>query len=374
MSATDPQSTAKRHRARSEAALEIGRYPIAEREARAALAAVPRDVDAMLFLARALLGQSRHDEAEAAARSAVEAAPADGYTHYLLGFIMQVTGRHAEAVGPLREAVALLPRAPRYGARLAIALCESGAKDEARLIIEGVAALGIEDPALIDECARVFSVLAQHERAEQFARRAVVMRPNDPSTHWRLSWVLANQRRFDSCAAAATAAIELDPNYWAAWEELGYSLFEQRVESDAEAALAEALRLKPGLRSAAFNLAALYRRQGRLARAERVCDEALQIDPSYEQLQRVRQGVREDLAASARVVRDRVTALLTIAALAGLSAVNARTTSSFAVAIGVAIGATLLALANARPAPPDDSPPPTPTLLARRASTERAPL
>ena len=53
-----------------------------------------------------------------------------GHLHHKL-----VDGGYTQA-----QAVALLPRAPRYGARLAIALCESGAKDEARLIIEGVAA------------------------------------------------------------------------------------------------------------------------------------------------------------------------------------------------------------------------------------------
>jgi tetratricopeptide (TPR) repeat protein len=364
----DAQATARRHKARAEAALEIGRYPLAERDARAALAAVPKDVDALLYLSRALLGQSRHDEAESVARAAVEAAPADGYTHYLLGFSMQVAGRHADAVAPLREAVRLQPRAPRYHARLAIALCESGAKDEARAVIEHVASLSAEDALLVDECARVYSALASHETAEQFARRAVVLRPSDPTSHWRLAWVLANQRRFDASAEAATAAIELDPNYWAAWEELGYSLFEQRSDHEAEAALAEALRLRPGLRSAAYNLAALYRRQGRLARAGRVCDAALEADPRHEQLARVRDRVRADLAQLDRQRSERVALLVSMAILSVISALNARSTLTVAVSVVFAACAAAVAVVTARRASEDDVPAPSPTLSARRPS------
>lgn len=373
MSSQDAQATARRHKARAEAALELGRYPLAEKDARAALAAVPKDVDALLFLARALLGQGRHEEAESAARSAVEAAPSDGYTHYLLGFVLQVAGRHSDAVAPLREAVRLQPRAPRYHARLAIALCESGAKDEARLVVEGVASLSAEDALLVDECARVFSALAQHDRAEQFARRAVALRPTDPTTHWRLAWVLANQRAFAASADSAIAALELDPNYWAAWEELGYSLFEQRADDDAEAALAEALRLKPGLRSAAFNLAALYRRQGRLARAERVCDAALSVDPRHEQLSRVRDRVRADLAQLDRQRNERVAVLLSMAILSVISAANARSMFTLALSAIFALCAVVVAIVAAMPPPADDAPVPLPSLLAKRARPKEQP-
>lgn len=370
MSTQDAQSTARRHKARAEAALEIGRYPLAEKDARAALAAVPKDVDALLFLTRALLGQSRHDEAETAARLAIECAPTDAYAHYLLGFVLQVAGRHADAVAPLREAVRLQPRAPRFHARLAIALCESGAKDEAKTVIESVASMSVEDASLVDECARVYSALAQHERAEQFARRAVALRPTDPTTHWRLAWVLANQRAFALSAEASIAALELDPNYWAAWEELGYALFEQRSDADAEAALAEALRLKPGLRSAAFNLAALYRRHGRLARAERVCDAALTVDPRHEQLSRVRERVRADLAQQDRQRNERVALLLSMAILSVISAANARSILTLGLSAVFAVCAVVVAITAAMPPAPDDGPPPLPSLLAKRARPE----
>lgn len=375
----DALATARRHKARAEAALEIGRYSHAERDARAALAAVPTDVDATLYLARALLGQSRHEEAVSAARTAVEMAPGDGYTHYLLGFALQVAGRHADALAPLREAVALQPSAPRYHARLAIALCESGAKDQSRSVIEAVASKAEDDVMLVDECARVYSALGEHEAGVRFAQRGVVLRPADPTTHWRLAWVLANRRDYAGAIAASTAALELDPNYWAAWEELGYSLNELRRRSDpsraleAEAALNEALRLKPGLRSAAFNLASLYRSQGRLARAERVCEEALTIDPKHEQLARVREDLRAERRVRDKARRDQAALLLVLAGLAALSAYAAASVATLAFSLVTALVAVAASVAvRLQKEPLDDAPPPKPTLLAEIAQSRGA--
>jgi Flp pilus assembly protein TadD len=367
----DAPTIARRHKARADAALELGRYEIAERESRAALAASPRDLDATLFLSRALLGQGRHQEAIDAAQEAVSVAPADGYAHYLLGFALQVSGRPREAIAPLREAVRLQPRASRYHARLAIALADAGAKDDAIQVIEAIAAVSTEDSLLADECARVFSASGAHARAQRFASRAVTLRPSDPSTHWRLAWVLANARQFREAVAAATAALELDPNYWAAWEELGYALFELRkqgepgAEREAEASLNEALRLKPGLRSAAFNLAVLYRAQGRLARAERVCDEALFADPRHEQLARVRDALREEREARERARREQTAVLVLASAVSLLSAWTARSVVTLVLSALAGLAAIVALVLLLRPERLDEDPPPQPRLLRR---------
>jgi tetratricopeptide (TPR) repeat protein len=364
----DAHTVARRHKARAEAALELGRFSVAERDARAALSAVPEDVDALLFLSRALLGQSRTDEAEREARAAVERAPRDGYTHYLLGFVLQVAGRHGDAVAPLREAVSLQPSARRYHARLSIALCESGLEAEARTVIDAVATLGSEDPLFVDECARVYSALREHDASERFALRALALRPADPAGHWRLAWVLANKKQFARSAEYATSALALDPNYWAAWEELGYALYELRTDGDAEAALAEALRLKPGLRSAAFNLVALYRRNGRVHRAERVCDEALAADPRHEQLARVRDSVRAERIALERERRSRCVSLVGLLVFSTASALMARQWPTAALSLAFAIGAAIALYFAVRTAGErDDGPAPSPRLGAREA-------
>ena len=118
----EPTKIATRHRARASAALEIGRYAIAEREARAALAIEPSSVDGSLYLSRSLLGLGKYLDAAQAAKDAVAVAPRDAYAHYLVGFALQVAGKTHEALDALREAVRLQPRSGRYYARLAIAL------------------------------------------------------------------------------------------------------------------------------------------------------------------------------------------------------------------------------------------------------------
>ncbi|MDP3277880.1 MAG: tetratricopeptide repeat protein [Deltaproteobacteria bacterium] len=286
MSEFDPQKTAKQHRARASAALEIGRHARAEESARAALSCSPRDVEALIFLARALMAQGRYEEALREAHCAVEFAPADGYAHYILGFVLQISGSPLEAVIALQEAVRLSPWATRYASRLAIALCDLGQRDEARAHIQSVHPEATEDALLADECTRIYASLKDPETAEKFARRGVFLRPDDASTHWRLAWLLSTQRRFDEAAQSARVALGIDPNSWIAWEELGYALLERRSDLGAEAALAEALRLRPTLRTAAHNLVLLYRRQGRLVRAERLCSEVLERDKDNEKLRK----------------------------------------------------------------------------------------
>jgi superkiller protein 3 len=289
----EPRKIASHHRARARAALEIGRHALAEREARAALALVPQDLDALLYLARALLGQERLRDALPIAREAVAVAPADGYPRYLLGYTLQLLGEKAEAVAALGDAVAASPYAPRFHARLAIVRLDVGDRAGALESIETALALDPDDdPVLLDEAARVLGQLAQTERAEVLARRALVLRPDCATSHWRLAWVLGLRGRSLEACAAARAAIAIDPNDWVAWDQLGFSAFEAGRLDEAEQALREALRLRPGLSSAVRNLVNLYWRRGQHSRAERLCEEALALHPEDEALRKLREWLR----------------------------------------------------------------------------------
>jgi tetratricopeptide (TPR) repeat protein len=280
-------TAASRHRSRASAALEIRRFQLAENEARQALAIDPRDVDATLYLARALLGQARYDESAEAARTAVALAPRDGYAHYLLGFALQAGGRAAEAVDALHEAVNLSPDAGRYHARLAIALFDLKDRENARAEIETALALDPDNTILLDEGSRVLALLGEHDRAESLARRVIERTPNAASEHWRLAWVLGHQRRYIDASESARAALAIDPNHWAAWEELGYDLYQLGRLQDAEWALRETLRLRPGLPTASWNLANALWRMGELDQAESVCRSAVSENPNDARTQRL---------------------------------------------------------------------------------------
>jgi tetratricopeptide (TPR) repeat protein len=370
----DDATRARAHRSRSEVALELGRFARAETEARAALALVADDVDALLLLSRALLALGRLPDAERAARSAVERAPDDAYTRYIAGFVLQVAGKHREAQVELRAAVALNSQAKRYRARLAIALCELGEHDEARSIVDGLEPLGSEDPLLLDECARVYVHACAYEVATRCARRAVERRPADPAAHWRLAWALAQDKRFEECAGHATEALRIDPNFWCAWELLGMALYQLRADVEAESVLFETLRMKPAMRSASLWLAAIYLRNGRYARAARVCQTALAIHRDDPELSRLHATVRDHRESASRArLKAWYKGVLPMCALAVLAVRESPQRVFFLLlkliaAMLVAIP-VLFALVERLREDRDDAPPPRPDLTRRAGAS-----
>lgn len=287
----EPQQAADRHRARAGVALDLGRFAIAEREARAALAANPRDLTAHLYLCRACLGLNDSDGALATARSAIALDPGEGYAYYLAGFAMQVGGRANEAVDMLRESVRLQPSAARFHARLAIALLDAHDRGAARTAIDTAIGLEPENPGLIDEAARVYGLLDATAVAEVLSRQLVRLEPDAATSHWRLAWVLGLAKKHREASDCARAALRIDPNYWPGWEELGSALAALGDAQNARWALCEALRLRPGLQSATINLATLYRRSRFLDDAVEVCEAALIAAPDSPGVRRMHEAL-----------------------------------------------------------------------------------
>jgi Flp pilus assembly protein TadD len=75
-----------------------------------AIAANPRDIDAVRMLVDLRLRQQRFAEAEQEARRAVTASPQDARAHSLLGIALAAAGRQPEAIASFRSAVGLDPQ------------------------------------------------------------------------------------------------------------------------------------------------------------------------------------------------------------------------------------------------------------------------
>lgn len=123
----DPREANAHHRKRAQAALDIGRYGQAEREARTALSYNPADDESFVLLSRALLGEGSYEKALDAVEQAVRIAPRRGYHHYLAGYALQCLGRYADSIEPLMQAVTLEPGSARYGAPRALRTRSSSA-------------------------------------------------------------------------------------------------------------------------------------------------------------------------------------------------------------------------------------------------------
>ena len=76
----------------------------------------------------------------------------------------------------------------------------------------------------------------------------------DPLTHINLGSALDNKRKFAEAEAAFRKAIELKPDYAAAYNNLGNALREQKKLAEAEAAFRKAIELKPDYAEAHNNL------------------------------------------------------------------------------------------------------------------------
>ena len=127
------------------------------------LSALPKDQEALKLRSRILLSMERYDEAYLDARSSVAVDPSDA------------------------EAYAILCEAAR----------KSGRQDAAIEAMEKVTDLVVDNAALHVHLSREAMYLGQYDRAEAFARTAIVQAPADPSTHYQMARVFAEQGKYD---------------------------------------------------------------------------------------------------------------------------------------------------------------------------------
>jgi Flp pilus assembly protein TadD len=206
---------------RAQALLEVGRVEAALEEALRALAADPRDADALELLAVGRLRLGRRAEARAAILDGLREAPQRPHLHYLLGFVAAQEELAAEAERELREAVAREPDEPVYLRALAEWLAGHGALDEA---------LGL-------------------------ARRAVAIDPERGANHRTLGYVVAAAGRGDEAQAHYRRALALDPGDSDAWNNLGCVAMARGERLQAREHFRESLRLHPAGEHARRNLA-----------------------------------------------------------------------------------------------------------------------
>ena len=140
-------------------------------------------------------------------------------------------------------------------ARIALVLDQSeGALDAAAKAV----VLAPEDPRPLAAASRALTLLGRHEEAVNMAYRAVIVEPGNPLWHDRVAWaLLACERQIADAEQAARTAIGLDPNeahyhftHGVALEALGHT-------DEARQALLASLTLEPENPVAQHRLAVL---------------------------------------------------------------------------------------------------------------------
>ena len=97
---------------------------------------------------------------------------------------------------------------------------------------------------LFNRAAVVNAAYAQ--RALEAATEAVDIEPFGPAARYAAGFAYANLGRLDEAAEQARMAVEMDPNYFAAWVLLGDLRVAKGDPAEARAAYQEALRIQPG--------------------------------------------------------------------------------------------------------------------------------
>jgi tetratricopeptide (TPR) repeat protein len=140
-------------------------------------------------------------------------------------------------------------------ARLRLALDENTAALEAA---DKAIALAPEDPRAMAIASRALSQLGRHEEAVSMAYRAVITDPDNPLWHDRVAWALLSaDRQFADAEQAARTAIGLDPNEAHYYYTHGVALDSLGHIDQARQALLTSLRMEPDNAVAQHRLAVL---------------------------------------------------------------------------------------------------------------------
>jgi len=232
--------------------------------------------------------------------------------HELLGILLSQQGRASEALASFDRAIALKPHAAGARHNRAQALFALGRMAEARAELDTVVS---SQPDLHAAWNLLGSVLAAQgdPKAEQAYRRALMLRPDHPETHYNLGVFFLEGGRLDeaiTCYRKALAlrapfvaahnnlanalrargriddalghyaqAVQLEPRFAEGWSNYGAALREAGRVEEAIEALERAVALAPQSWSAASNLGVAYLARNRLTRAVEWQRKALELKP-----------------------------------------------------------------------------------------------
>ncbi|NND73192.1 MAG: hypothetical protein HKN43_16585 [Rhodothermales bacterium] len=147
-------------------------------------------------------------EAKARVDQVIEALPNDQEALKLRARILLSLDRSEEAFTDAMKAANLYPNDAETYAIVCEAARKSGRREAAIHAMDQVSQLIIDDAHLQIQLSREAMALEQYDRAEAFARTAMVQAPNDPSTHIQMARIFAVQNKTDAAATILRNGIE----------------------------------------------------------------------------------------------------------------------------------------------------------------------
>jgi tetratricopeptide (TPR) repeat protein len=269
--------------------LALETYPPSARDAISTVhkdaSARPNDAVAVAALARTLHAWEQWDAAHHAYARCQRLAPRDFSCQYLDALVLQRLALHAEAVTHLRQALAITPDYLPAQVALAESLFETSTVTESRQLFESLAGDPRSEPAAQLGLARIDAAEGHDDRAVPHFQRAIELFPEFGAAYYGMA---LSYRRLGR-TPDAQAALAQHARFGARWPALddpmrdtvavlrddgaatlrrGVALAENGDVRGAIAAHEAALAKDPSLVQAHANLISLYGRAGELAKAE----------------------------------------------------------------------------------------------------------
>jgi len=259
------------------------RYAEAEATFKKAVAAGPEAVDTRLNLGEVQLrGLKNAKAAEATFRSAVEKNPRHVGAQLALAAALAVQGRAGDAVAAFEQAVRIAPSDPEPLLSLARYQASRGQIDTALAVLDRlIAAIPSAGQAYLDrgDLLELKSDLAGAMNAYQAMTKAVPP-PTSAAGHFRLATLHEAQQQWAQAESAYRAAIQAEPDFYAAHNNLAYMLAERRQQLDEALRLAtRAVSLAPKVATGLDTLGWVQRARGNLDLAAKSIAQAVELQP-----------------------------------------------------------------------------------------------
>lgn len=175
--------------------LEKQQHPAeAEKEYQAALAIAPESSDALAALTNLYMAQKRFGDAEALLRRLAVVHPNDAGVHLQLGRMLAIAGK----------------------------------KDEAAVEMEAGLKLDPADSKAERDLADLYADAKEYDQAQKLYSALLISYPNDAELHYSMGKMLVMQKLFPRAEQELMRAVQLKPDFGAAYGELAIAADENK--------------------------------------------------------------------------------------------------------------------------------------------------
>jgi len=193
-----------------------------------AAALEPKNAEAHLSAGLLLEKENRFADAEQEYKQALQIDPVSGDALTGLANIYMRGNRFPDAGEILRKLVALHPNDAAAHMQLGRVLAAAGKNEDAITELETASKLEPADLSLQRDLADLYSTQKEYDLAEARYRSLLSSHPNDAQLHYGLGVVLLKEKKFPQAQQELLTAVNLKPDFGAAYGDLAVAANENK--------------------------------------------------------------------------------------------------------------------------------------------------